>query len=231
MPVCIEPGKFHTWIDASPTKQDRLSGGEECIVKVCILCGIRSVMSSYRTYTYTPKNISRTGWCSTCQRNVAGRYGKRSSDPDVCIFCNEPIIFPPVRDEEPPKETYAPWDAAEFLTDDKTITEYLKAAIEENDLEFFMRAFKEAIRAYEKNKTRENIVTRKKGIRDISEIAADIEFKDDVTEARALTKELLDIFLRIRLRKEQVGLRGESAYRMCEELSDMISEIELVSDV
>ncbi len=37
-------------------------------------------------------------------------------------------------------ETYAPWDSAEFLTDDETRIEYLKAALEENDPEFFIRA-------------------------------------------------------------------------------------------
>ena len=38
------------------------------------------------------------------------------------------------------KETFAPWDSAEFLTDDETIIEYLQAALEENDPTFFMKA-------------------------------------------------------------------------------------------
>ena len=38
------------------------------------------------------------------------------------------------------KESFAPWDSAEFLTSDETIIEYLQAALEENDPAFFMKA-------------------------------------------------------------------------------------------
>ena len=38
------------------------------------------------------------------------------------------------------KENYTAWDSAEFLTDDDIIIEYLKAALEENDPAFFMKA-------------------------------------------------------------------------------------------
>ena len=38
------------------------------------------------------------------------------------------------------KETFAPWDIAVILTDDESIIEYLKAALEENDPAFFMKA-------------------------------------------------------------------------------------------
>ena len=37
-------------------------------------------------------------------------------------------------------ETYTPWDSAELLTDDDIIIEYLKAALEENDPAFFIKA-------------------------------------------------------------------------------------------
>ena len=37
-------------------------------------------------------------------------------------------------------ETYTPWDTAELLTDDETIIEYLRAALEENDPGFFTKA-------------------------------------------------------------------------------------------
>ena len=52
------------------------------------------------------------------------------------------------------KENYAPWDSAEFLNDDKAIMEYLRAALEENDLQFFMKAFDNAVRARNMNQER-----------------------------------------------------------------------------
>lgn len=45
------------------------------------------------------------------------------------------------------EEKFAPWDIAEFLTDDETIIEYLKAALEENDPAFFMKAVGDVARA------------------------------------------------------------------------------------
>ena len=45
------------------------------------------------------------------------------------------------------KETYTPWDSAEFLEDDETILEYLKAALEENDPELFVKAVGNVARA------------------------------------------------------------------------------------
>ena len=45
------------------------------------------------------------------------------------------------------QEKFAPWDIAEFLTDDETIIEYLKAALEENDPAFFMKAVGDVARA------------------------------------------------------------------------------------
>ncbi len=45
------------------------------------------------------------------------------------------------------KETYAPWDVTEILEDDETIIEYLKAALEENDPEFFAKAVGDVARA------------------------------------------------------------------------------------
>ena len=45
------------------------------------------------------------------------------------------------------KETFAPWDSAEFLTNDETIIEYLQAAVEENDPAFFMKAVGNVARA------------------------------------------------------------------------------------
>ena len=45
------------------------------------------------------------------------------------------------------KENYAPWDTAEFLTDDEIIVEYLKAALEEDDPAFFMKAVGNVARA------------------------------------------------------------------------------------
>ena len=44
-------------------------------------------------------------------------------------------------------ENYTPWDSAEFLTDDEVIIEYLKAALEENDPAFFMKAVGNVARA------------------------------------------------------------------------------------
>ena len=52
------------------------------------------------------------------------------------------------------KENYTPWDSAEFLNDDKAIMEYLRAALEENDLQFFMKAFDNAVRARNMNQER-----------------------------------------------------------------------------
>ncbi len=45
------------------------------------------------------------------------------------------------------KENYAPWDTAEFLTDDEIIIEYLKAALEEDDPAFFVKAVGNVARA------------------------------------------------------------------------------------
>ena len=45
------------------------------------------------------------------------------------------------------KETYAPWDVTEILDDHETIVEYLKAALEENDPEFFVKAVGDVARA------------------------------------------------------------------------------------
>ena len=45
------------------------------------------------------------------------------------------------------KENYTAWDSAEFLTDDDIIIEYLKAALEENDPAFFMKAIGNVARA------------------------------------------------------------------------------------
>ena len=45
------------------------------------------------------------------------------------------------------KETYIPWDSAEFLNDDETIVEYLRAALEENDPSFFVKAIGNVARA------------------------------------------------------------------------------------
>lgn len=54
------------------------------------------------------------------------------------------------------KENYAPWDSAEFLNDDEAIMEYLRAALEENDLGFFMKAFDNAVRARNMNHASQN---------------------------------------------------------------------------
>ncbi len=45
------------------------------------------------------------------------------------------------------KESYTPWDSAQLLTDDEVIIEYLKAALEENDPAYFMRAVGNVARA------------------------------------------------------------------------------------
>ena len=45
------------------------------------------------------------------------------------------------------KENYTPWDTAELLSDDEVIVEYLKAALEENDPAFFMKAVGNVARA------------------------------------------------------------------------------------
>ena len=44
-------------------------------------------------------------------------------------------------------ENYTSWDTAEFLTDDEAIVEYLKAALEENDPAFFVKAIGNVARA------------------------------------------------------------------------------------
>ena len=44
-------------------------------------------------------------------------------------------------------ENYTPWDSAELLTDDEAVIEYLKAALEENDPAFFMKAVGNVARA------------------------------------------------------------------------------------
>ena len=38
------------------------------------------------------------------------------------------------------KETYSPWDSATLLDNDEVVIEYLKAALEENDPEFFINS-------------------------------------------------------------------------------------------
>ena len=45
------------------------------------------------------------------------------------------------------RENYTPWDSAELLTDDEAVIEYLKAALEENDPAFFMKAVGNVARA------------------------------------------------------------------------------------
>ena len=44
-------------------------------------------------------------------------------------------------------ENYIPWDSAGLLTDDEAIIEYLKAALEEGDPAFFMKAVGNVARA------------------------------------------------------------------------------------
>ena len=43
--------------------------------------------------------------------------------------------------------SYSPWDSAEFLTEDETIVEYLKAALEESDPLIFLKAARNVARA------------------------------------------------------------------------------------
>lgn len=45
------------------------------------------------------------------------------------------------------KETYTPWDSAEFLGDDESVVEYLRAALEESDPAFFVKAIGNVTRA------------------------------------------------------------------------------------
>ena len=45
------------------------------------------------------------------------------------------------------KETYTSWDSAEFLGDDEVVVEYLRAALEENDPAFFVKAVGNVARA------------------------------------------------------------------------------------
>ena len=45
------------------------------------------------------------------------------------------------------KEKYMLWDVTEFLTDDEMIIEYLRAALEEDDPEFFAKAVSDVARA------------------------------------------------------------------------------------
>ena len=45
------------------------------------------------------------------------------------------------------KANYTPWDSAESLTDDEVIIEYLKAALEENDPAFLVKATGNVARA------------------------------------------------------------------------------------
>ena len=45
------------------------------------------------------------------------------------------------------KETYTPWDSAEFLEDDAARVAYLQAALEENDPAFFVKAVGTVARA------------------------------------------------------------------------------------
>ena len=51
------------------------------------------------------------------------------------------------------KETHTSWDSAELLNDDETIVEYLKAALEENDPAFFVKAIGNVARAKVRNKS------------------------------------------------------------------------------
>ena len=45
------------------------------------------------------------------------------------------------------RESYEDWDATEFLRDRETMVEYLQAALEENDPEFFVKALGHVARA------------------------------------------------------------------------------------
>ena len=48
-------------------------------------------------------------------------------------------------------ERFKKWDSVEYLTNEALIANYLLAALEENDLEFFGKCFKTAVRAYHKH--------------------------------------------------------------------------------
>ena len=45
------------------------------------------------------------------------------------------------------KETFSPWDSAEFLKDEEVVIQYLQAALEENDPELFVKAVGNVARA------------------------------------------------------------------------------------
>ena len=45
------------------------------------------------------------------------------------------------------KETFTPWDSAEFLKDEEVVIRYLQAALEENDPELFVKAVGNVARA------------------------------------------------------------------------------------
>ncbi len=45
------------------------------------------------------------------------------------------------------KEKYTPWDVTEYLTDDEMVIEYLRAALEEDDPEFFAKAVGDVAKA------------------------------------------------------------------------------------
>ena len=45
------------------------------------------------------------------------------------------------------KETFTPWDSAEFLKDEEVVIQYLQAALEENDPELFVKAVGNVARA------------------------------------------------------------------------------------
>ena len=64
------------------------------------------------------------------------------------------------------KETYAPWDVAEVLTDEEAIIEYLEAALEENDPEFFVKAVGMAAVAREAQLGRPSLYKALSGERD-----------------------------------------------------------------
>ena len=45
------------------------------------------------------------------------------------------------------KETFSPWDSAEFLKDEEVVVQYLQAALEENDPGLFVKAVGNVARA------------------------------------------------------------------------------------
>ena len=53
------------------------------------------------------------------------------------------------------KETFTPWDSAEVLNDDEVIIEYLKAALDEDDPELFVKAVGNVARAMGKTNAQE----------------------------------------------------------------------------